>query len=1693
MVSLSLCNIKIAHQKYYNTFIRLYQYIPDTLLVNYIMSNASNNENVGITSNEFAEVIEVSNVETVPEYERVIHKEVFVRIMEEDLLRDVPVNRQSSKYIQEKIRRKAESLFILKTEGDKVLSRDAMGITDYRPLSDALDQFDFDKVPWIKPIVVDEHLVYALSCNTSSAKKEEIEDEEEDDDEEQEIIDTELPIGDVLANQIEQMKELREWENKLKKGETNFVTYMTALAKIQRPYVDPTNEELSKWGNLPAFHRTKLKNYASVMRYFGLRQSYRQKERVAQGPWCIPIYTQKKKTRAITLEVEIEEEEKPKYLTAISGESISVVGFLILPITHPGKEDYRQHITEAIKNEIRIPLQNPTIKQIDPRKPTMLLMETTPETTEISYAVFREIMKHLVPSQEQATNLTLEETKSFLFFDLQEEFKKWGYLPGTIHADYWKKIREKAADFAEKYKIVERSGINPELIRTLCSITFPDSLVRDDIYKSKFLKNIYRGSLGYLDISKYDYRGPDCNLHRDIRLKESLDEGRFFKTYSYQKIESVPREKEIARLKTLQNLLSQQQKTVSKEATSANDTKEENLSLDFSNTNKEVVRLQEKFKKELAIPEKAAKARKNLIKIEKQIEDLQKAQKSLQTKRNILKEASLQTAKQLFRDYLRDTVEARDVSRLTPAELGLLWYEADTNRDVERPKFTPLLETLPEIETILTEINKLSSDDEKRETIYAIIRWDGMLVDRYVYSIRFGAPLICGHWYYQRLVDDSSTNESRQRWVSEMITRFGDNGKAEKDRESCVICGANISRVNFTDNSYISEWGKPILMENVYLSEQRTQTYQRSLPPSPDKLMGKGVRDCQSVLFKNEMASKNITGDDLKAATQACILLDALTLKLDIALPGHHFLGLIYAIVQDNRTIIKYHAFSLQKRKEYMIAKRLTEKDMLRLEQKPKFIETIAKAYAAHIAVRFGTLVTAHLLWHLRTVTPPLMMGPKAFTGCSFFGFEGEEGFNYFLCLLTEMKAIRARFTFSGKSYDKPVRYKDIVDNFRYWIRSLKSSYQQALERRKTFEKDFLLFEQRKGSRRTDRNDEVSIDWSKQDIESLPKDLEDAIRKTWNRGDYNAFKDLQQRYLLQSKKVAHQLRHALNKVVKITPEVDVPKIEETCCVRLAKENEPFLDFFYRQDPKIKELIVEMETLREPEMLIKMRYQPTTFQIREKSTPMYRDQLGAFIIKNAPESLIQEKFIHFCHTTESAGERHEMTGIDFPSITQCIKCSWFLKDLEKKKFSREEYEKLIQNIIKRNTKILPDVKPWVQPLPITTLKREAHKNMKKEIHKLLTSLGKVLKKKGSESSKTGERKYEKILKDMDKFNNFFPTPDYEMSPQESIELYRKRSHFAVQKMKNYINDFLRTNISRIKSGYKIVARDIPWVGSAQEEEELQKALTQEKQWLEVFLTPSNKKLFSKLKFHYSYKDIENLNGVSPIYDKSWKWIERRSYFTPIEAVSVLKYYFISQLNLFLEVSGAGEPIVAEFIIQILNQIEKDRQVADLGKKDIQKWEDTMREKRMVQRLRYFEAIAEEDSLLFNAPYKKITDQIYEVDLPSKYDEFTFEKTEYEKEAEQADKESFLESQAKDIYGDGASEEQIASFVANQEEEDEIQKDIDEEIYSDEPGLKEGPEIMEVGYNYGDMPQGIENEGDGVNDYTQTEIWEPVSGI
>lgn len=1642
------------------------------------------------TNEEFGEVLEVADIEAVPTQEREIEEDIFIRVMEDDMLRDVPVALQNNLSVQERIRKKARDIWNLKQRGDHILAQEKAGEKEFRPMIDSLDQGFFHLVPWVVPVVLDTHMIYALRCQKLSKEKNQdlFADNQDDNDEE---FNGEIPFGDKLEDQIAQMKTIQKLITKLYNDEINYVSYASGSTHERDPYRPVQANMWEKISNLPKSYRLRLRTYEQLVRYINIYK--KPKTRVGRAPFSINVSVPEKQKRAESIIKRIQDK---KVLTAVSGEEINIVGFLVLPLPpYVQPEEMNKTIKQAVANTKIIKIKD-KLEQIDPRVPKLLLFENgKTKDNQIPFQFYTRFLRTFVPTSEQAIDYVLEEISEPDILSVGEALHQWGAQIGTLRADMWQKARDAIAKTASEDIPRSITGLRIEDLGELCNIKTPHYLLRDDQYRSKFMRMFYKKNLGYTDDLTRGYRGVDCLGHRFNRLYRTDDNGSFYYSFSFLHIKRPSIQKEIQRLSALQKKYINEQKRLHKEAREGTPNK-----IEFPQVDEEVnlIKIRESFNRLMSIPKKVSDAREKLLRLEKETKDIIQAQKKLENQKAILEESAYEKAGRLFLYQMGETAALIKKQGISEVDIGRILYERDVQNkkiEEERPEFKPLFQATPSIQGILDQINRMSNIKEKIETIYSIIEYDGMLIDRFIYSVRFGEPIFCGHWFYVKLADRALKTIEREQWVQQLLSIFGSDSKKEGSY-NCVVCGSYLDRTSFYESMHFDQFGRVEANREAYIDEKRHKAYLHSQTEKFEDTISTNVKLCRGATLKSEIASRGLKEkEDTKRAVIACDILDRILAKMDITITPKQFLGIILISVQDSKTISSFPIFLKEKIREVKLKKKIDEHDAARLEQNEKFNEMMAISYSAYFISRFATLVASHLLWHLRTAVPPQFPGPAATTSCSFFGFDGEVGYEYVLCLLEEMKTVRARLTIRGKKIDKPVKKKEIDEHFRYWLRVQTKNYKYALQKRIRFETEEKRFSILQGSKRTDTK-EKSYDWSAQDIPPISDHFISELYKAWKTGDGEKINNLFNHNNLRAKRLSFQLRADINSVFQQIGSTDIgPQyIETTCCEQRMEDDLPFLEFYEEFKPKLKTIENELQILQKQLDLMKEHGFTTQFAIRSIEPPLRN--MSRYPIKNTeyPDSFIREAFLAFCHDGPSKGEYHNFQNTEFEEITRCLKCGWFRKKLETQDFSKDQFTDLLDVMYKRTLADLPTYKVEVQNKKWIAMKREASRNLNNDIHKLSTRLARILARAGKGESEGKMRKrFEEFLQSMDNFRLYIP--DAERSLQDSsdqviVETNNRRNYFAQQKMKEYINEFLRRYISKIVNSYKPKIANLPWL-SGKNLEKWQQRLLSTQLWLEPFLTKTNKTLFKKFVFDYTANEISDISGITDIYGPDWKWILKPSLFTPIDAAKVLKHYFVTQIILFLDISGAGEPVFAEFINHIFDLIDKDNQTLNVPQKDITKWNDTRTEERVLAWARYYDAIREEDALLFNAPYRTFT-EIAAGDpfAPKEESSLVFsEDSKFDKDIDGADKESYLMSKAKEELGEDATEQALESYVQDAIQEDDLNEEINEEVY-DNQILKEGEEVMDVGTEYGQQPQGTETAGDGFNDYTMNEAWDPV---
>ena len=108
------------------------------------------------------------------------------------------------------------------------------------------------------------------------------------------ILKGEVPYGDKLEDFISQLKEIQSLYKKRKKGEVDYVSFLSKIRKIRESYKSAPD---TFWNDddVPMAKRLKLIDYTNLYRYVNITNPKRIKNRIGRGPLEIPITLPEKK------------------------------------------------------------------------------------------------------------------------------------------------------------------------------------------------------------------------------------------------------------------------------------------------------------------------------------------------------------------------------------------------------------------------------------------------------------------------------------------------------------------------------------------------------------------------------------------------------------------------------------------------------------------------------------------------------------------------------------------------------------------------------------------------------------------------------------------------------------------------------------------------------------------------------------------------------------------------------------------------------------------------------------------------------------------------------------------------------------------------------------------------------------------------------------------------------------------------------------------------------------------------------------------------------------------------------------------------------------------------------------------------------------------------------------------------------
>lgn len=962
---------------------------------------------------------------------------------------------------------------------------------------------------------------------------------------------------------------------------------------------------------------------------------------------------------------------------------------------------------------------------------------------------------------------------------------------------------------------------------------------------------------------------------------------------------------------------------------------------------------------------------------------------------------------------------------------------------------------------LLTKISLVGSYKERRYLIYRLIERDGILINNMVYSRKYGSRMICGHWYFLKLISDAPDNVRRESLTNTMLNRFGDGGNATMGSQICRICGQYLDRVKFSEHDGFDDQG--------HLKRERTiipDAIGSIQDVDADTRITEFQLFCDGIEFKEMLSRLKI---EQSGSSDICKYMHTLTLKLNLLIWKSHFMEIYVDVTEKYRKIPSKDLF-IKLEKDKLKKQQIDDKKIQYLETKgfftTKYEEDIKSLKWIYFATRFLIL--------LQTSVPPYHI-TRPNTSCVLEGIDGEKGINYMVCLLEEIKVInqkvKTKFT---ETFNKILDEWRTMDSiiFKYDVRK---QYDEIREKQ-------IAEEEVELQKRLDlyKTGVPTLEYIEMEDETAPNKKQKKIQKTLN--IIEQAHSVNKRFVYLTLSLMDLVHRTV--LTQLDEVVNPLKMENTCCYEL---NEQFgkNGYYGWFGEDALDMVNELQKLS---YVIKRRFGfMNKGAFRRHQLPPNQlstqtdNQIPYEITLPADKELVLAKFLIYCSVGEYKGTPHDFITDD----SSCVKCGLTKQQIKDKQYTIQDFNNLLNEIRKRTLESL-DIKKLYVTEPINKLMTNVPSPIPPlfELETLLNQLFTItLRRVYVKADKSLIDKYVNIILTTGENNKYY---DVEINKIKNSgvsnnnvsndELNNELSDAMIERMitklkdlqkqsrldalKKLINDYLRKDISMIKNRKDLsvkynIKRTMfgPNQGLlVKDREELQDISYVEMSGLEKYI--KEKKSFMDLDFSISATDINNIVADSENIDNT---------------INAMMYWLIGELNGMLE---RGGKVFAEFLLYELDKYDEDMSWHNMSPNTVNiisktiTTQETYREEQLQDKEEIRKILGRETvDLEIEAEETGINPELEQNNLREDID-ITIKK----KYMEQYDREP-TEDELEGLRDDYMREMKYETDVV----------DVDYDL--EEP--HEGLEIVQIGEHYGEIAEGdMERAGDGLSDFSET---------
>ena len=987
------------------------------------------------------------------------------------------------------------------------------------------------------------------------------------------------------------------------------------------------------------------------------------------------------------------------------------------------------------------------------------------------------------------------------------------------------------------------------------------------------------------------------------------------------------------------------------------------------------------------------------------------------------------------------------------------------------------------INKIVNKIRAINNINDRNYILDKLITIDGIMVGLDIYSIKYGSFMTCGHNYYAMLNSRSTDMNEKEDILNKMIDIFSDNGKSEMQNDTCKNCGEILGIRGYDDTEGFNEYGAIKKSRDLW-NEETTEIVLNEIGSRVITIEEEFQSNlCGSTKFRDLLIKKGLDYNTLSITNEICDILVDLSAKSGIILLKKDVINILIDCTKILSNTLTFNEFKLKEKKKLKLSGKSLD-----------FIEKISndkfkKKYNSSINIEKYCTIAARLLITLQTSIPAYSRTSKD-TLCTFSGFDNEIGIDYFVCLLNSI--------YKRDEYLLKNNKEDI-------FRKMFLKYLNEFKKIKGIDELYYL-KKKYDTKKTEILNDINFDKIHifKNYNKIEKNIINEI-KNKNETHEDIVKSIN-KITSRLYNISQDIKKNIDIVIKKSPLVDVitKTSENACCLEDVTKFNGYYGYISEvlENKNIYDLFYESKYLN--------KYLQDFVKIGVV-TRLYLTENKDLSINNMPicsgeltdnNNIIKNKFINYVNDGKYKGEIRNYIGNKLNKDEYIdLKSGKSMTDIENHEYSSKEFIELLDSIAEKNFKLTKEFNDIFKDKSnlLDNLNKEMEAQLYDKINKLVNKLSLICKK---ENDKDFFNRYTNLFVNIGNKSNVkkYNLSDNELktlSVYERVQLEREIKYNKIEQIKNFYLNYIIKNIYKIKTQTFSKDYELNFIESDKLMNDIQELIFKDNEKLNSFKGDKFKLVFEKINIEYFSELISNLYGQKDKWSCTFTTVVEYSKYNMDTIFKIILYMLILQLNKVfdtLSLSDISSSITkneanhmfSKFIIDMLDNFEKNEKIYDISDNELSKIDNIKREELRLKAIKL-----EEDMKGMPIEYyflRKGT-TAYTDDI-NENDNILTDKDEIEKKHNEL-RENIMEKGMQTLlnkFGREPTADELDEFT-NEYINSEF---IDSQETLDQFNLikpKEGLNVIDYGGDYGDLPQGIEDEGDGIPENIEDDEFRP----